>query len=106
MGANPIRCSRVLFTTLFDVVIGSTDERIKKPDPRIFHAALSRADCAPHQAVMVGDRITKDIVGGNKVGMVTIRICQGIYADEMPSSEAETPDIEISDIRQLPDLLT
>ncbi len=90
----------------FDVVVGSTDAGIKKPDPLIFQAALERAGCGPEQALMVGDRITKDICGANSVGMRTVRIRQGIYADEEPTSSDEVADAEIADIRELPGLLS
>src|SRR5439155_12543179 len=34
---------------------------LKKPDPAIFTLALERAGCAPFEAVMVGDKLDKDI---------------------------------------------
>ena len=32
-----------------------------------FRTALQKADCKPHNAVMVGDRLDNDIVPANKV---------------------------------------
>ena len=54
---------------------------------------------------MVGDRPDKDIAGAKAVGMRTIRIRQGIYADQEPTAPDEHPDAEITDIRELTDLL-
>ena len=44
----------------------------KKPEPGIFAWALREADCAPHEAVMVGDRIDNDIVPARRAGMWTV----------------------------------
>jgi HAD superfamily hydrolase (TIGR01549 family) len=43
----------------------------KKPEPGIFEWALREAGCAPHEAVMVGDRIDNDIVPARQAGMWT-----------------------------------
>ena len=40
-----------------DLVIASAEEGLEKPDRRIFELALSRANCKPENAVMVGDRV-------------------------------------------------
>lgn len=44
----------------------------KKPEPGIFEWALREAGCAPHEAVMVGDRIDNDIVPARSAGMWTV----------------------------------
>lgn len=44
----------------------------KKPEPGIFAWALREADCAPEEAVMVGDRIDNDIVPARHAGMWTL----------------------------------
>ncbi len=44
----------------------------KKPEPGIFTWALREADCAPGEAVMVGDRIDNDIVPARQLGMWTV----------------------------------
>ena len=63
------------------------------------------ASCTADEAIMIGDRPDKDIAGANAVGMHTVRIRQGIYADQEPATPDEHPDAEITDIRELPDLL-
>ncbi len=45
---------------------------IRKPDPALYTWALDRAACAPHEAVMVGDRADNDIAPARSVGMWTI----------------------------------
>ncbi|MDA1258005.1 MAG: HAD family hydrolase [Chloroflexi bacterium] len=88
----------------FEVVVGSADTGLRKPDPAIFRYALELAGCEPHEAVMVGDRLDRDISGANAADMWTVRIRQGIYADQVPQSPVETPNAEIDEIRQLPEL--
>ena len=89
----------------FDVRIGSGDVGVGKPDPAIFQLAVEQANCTAAEAVMIGDRVDNDIGGAKAVGMCTIRIRQGIYADQEPTSPDEHSDAEITDIRELPDLL-
>ncbi|CAI7993209.1 Glyceraldehyde 3-phosphate phosphatase [Geodia barretti] len=45
----------------FEVCVSSGDIGISKPDAAIFHLALEQAECAPGDAVMVGDRLDNDI---------------------------------------------
>ena len=52
----------------FDVVIGSGDEGVMKPDPRIYHLALERLGVHPAQAVFVDDFI-ENIVAAHNLGM-------------------------------------
>jgi HAD superfamily hydrolase (TIGR01662 family) len=92
------------FLSYFDVTVGSADAGVRKPEPAIFLMALEKAGCDPAESVMVGDRLNKDISGANRVGMHSVRIRQGIYADEEPLTLEEQPDYEISDIRDLPQL--
>ena len=44
----------------FDFVLCSAIERMEKPDPRIFRAALEQAGCAPEEALHAGDHPVKD----------------------------------------------
>jgi FMN phosphatase YigB (HAD superfamily) len=45
-----------------------------KPDPRIFRAALDRLGVHAHDAVIVGDKIRTDILGGAILGMRSILV--------------------------------
>jgi epoxide hydrolase-like predicted phosphatase len=55
----------------FDVIIGSGDEGLMKPDPVIFHLALERLGVEPQEAVFVDDFI-ENIQGARAVGMYGI----------------------------------
>jgi putative hydrolase of the HAD superfamily len=63
-----------------DFAVVSAVEGVKKPDRRIFAAALSRAGVAPHEALHVGDMYFEDIVGGRAAGVNTLLIERGRQA--------------------------
>ena len=45
---------------------------MSKPEPRFFHWALAQANCQPHEAVMIGDRVDNDVKPAKSIGMKTI----------------------------------
>lgn len=53
----------------FDVIVFSSDVRVKKPDPRIFRTALEAMALEPEDALFIGDSFEDDIHGARKVGM-------------------------------------
>lgn len=55
--------------SLFEVVADSTEVGATKPDPRIFHHVLSKLNLAPHQALMVGDSLERDMRGAEASGI-------------------------------------
>ena len=52
----------------FDVVIGSGDEGIMKPDPQIYHLALTGLGVEANEAVFIDDFI-ENIEGARRVGL-------------------------------------
>lgn len=66
----------------FEVILVSAAVGIRKPHPRIFKQALDHWDCAPDQAVMVGDTLGADVLGAHNAGMTGIWITR----------RADTPD--------------
>jgi putative hydrolase of the HAD superfamily len=57
---------------LLNTVIISEEVGCKKPDPKIFYAALSDLNCRPEEAMFVGDSEEADIRGAKAVGMITV----------------------------------
>ena len=88
-----------------DLVIASAEEGVAKPDLRIFQIALSRANCKPEEAVMVGDRLDNDIIPANKIGMTTVWIKQGFGSFAEPTEIKEQPDNTINNLNELLNLL-
>jgi putative hydrolase of the HAD superfamily len=60
-----------------DVVITSGGIGFKKPDPRIFHAAVSALGVAASETLFVGDNPQSDVVGPAKVEMRTAWLANG-----------------------------
>jgi 8-oxo-dGTP diphosphatase/putative hydrolase of the HAD superfamily len=81
-----------------DIVIASAEEGLEKPDRRIFELALSRANCKPENAVMIGDRVDNDIIPAKKIGMKTVRVKQGMWKYWDALGEEEQADFEVDDL--------
>lgn len=86
---------------MIDLVIASYEEGVVKPDPRIFALALARAGCAPHEAVMVGDRLDNDIVPAKQLGMHTVWLPQGPAAYHSPRHAEEEPEERVDSLTGL-----
>ena len=41
--------------------------------------------------MVVGDRVRSEIEVGNRLGMITIQVKQGIFADELPETDIQKP---------------
>ena len=85
----------------FDIVIGSDDVGISKPDERIFSLAISRAGVPAERCVMVGDMFDNDIIPAKTLGMRTVRVALGLYMYDAARDESERPDASINDITEL-----
>ena len=53
----------------FKTITTSEEAGVKKPDPAIFHFALSKADAVAEESLMIGDNLEVDILGAKNVGM-------------------------------------
>ncbi|MBK9234445.1 MAG: HAD hydrolase-like protein [Anaerolineae bacterium] len=51
---------------------------VGKPQVAMFEQALARLGIIPAQAIMVGDRVETDIVGGQAAGLRTIGVLSGV----------------------------
>ncbi len=68
--ANSLRptLKRIGADTSFDKIFISSEMKVKKPDPKIFLAALKQCNCEPQNATMIDDRQI-NIDGAKSVGM-------------------------------------
>lgn len=51
-----------------DLLLSSEMAGAKKPDPRIFHAALQRTKARAEESLMIGDSVVADIAGARAAG--------------------------------------
>ena len=84
---------------LLDSITSSEEVKSYKPAKRIFSAALTKAACIASEAIYVGDRWDRDVVGAKNAGMVSVLIGSD-------SSGNPPPDFLIEDICALPELLS
>ena len=89
----------------FTVIISSSDCQAAKPDRKIFEAALQAAECLPHEAVMIGDRLDNDIFPAKVIGMKTIWIRQGFGGIQPVLNESYEPDAQVENLTELLDIL-
>jgi HAD superfamily hydrolase (TIGR01549 family) len=83
------------------ICLASAELGIEKPDPAIFRLALSRAECAPHEAVMIGDRLDNDIRPAHLLGWNTIRVLQGFARFQSPRDQVDEPDATVARLLDL-----
>jgi putative hydrolase of the HAD superfamily len=87
----------------FKTILISACERIRKPDARIFHRALERIDSTAAQSAMVGDTLTADIAGAQRVGMKGIWLPRRAGGRGAPAMvDMVTPDLVIETLSELP----
>jgi putative hydrolase of the HAD superfamily len=55
-----------------DFIVTSEDAGAHKPDPRIFHMALSKASVCAERAWYVGDSLENDVRGCTLAGMLSV----------------------------------
>ena len=85
---------------LFDSVVTSAETGFRKPDPRIFEAALATVQCRPERALFVGDSLDVDIAGGRAAGIRSVLI-------DRSAAAPDTGDVErIFTLDNLPALLS
>lgn len=65
----------------FHTVTISAEEGVMKPDPRIFHVALTRAGVQPDQAIFVDDFV-ENVAGARAVGMIGVHFTDPIAASQ------------------------
>jgi len=100
-----IALQRINVEKYFDVIVTSVDVGHEKPDERIFLTALRKLRVKPKEAVMVGNRVSADIVGGNRMGMKTILFKWNKRYLEKIASPEEQPTRTIRSLKELPFVL-
>jgi HAD superfamily hydrolase (TIGR01662 family) len=88
----------------FPTIVTSAALGIRKPDGRIFQAALEPFHVVPEAAAMVGDMLNADVLGANQAGMYSIWINRRV---QLPGEGelAIQPQAVVSALGQIPALL-
>jgi HAD superfamily hydrolase (TIGR01549 family) len=83
------------------VCASSAEVGLEKPDPPIFQLALRLAQCTPAEAVMIGDRLDKDIRPARMLGWNAIRVLQGFARFQTPRDSWDEPNLSVTNLRML-----
>lgn len=87
---------------VFDAFVAAGDLHRRKPDPAVFERALELLGARPERAIMVGNSLTSDIVGGAAAGLRTVWLNRQCA----PPQDGIQPDAEIESLTELIDLLS
>lgn len=69
--------------TLFDVVMISECEGLKKPSEELFFRSFERLELEPEETVFVGDSVGDDVIPSGKLGCHSIMIGKQLKKDEI-----------------------
>jgi putative hydrolase of the HAD superfamily len=86
-------------THFFSEIVTSEKVDVKKPDPKIFNYALTKAKTTSVKSIMIGDDLPVDILGAKQVGM------SQIYFNPDKKNHNEKIDYEISSLDQIKEIL-
>ncbi len=70
-------------------------------EPKNFEPILEQFNLTPEEILVVGDRITREITSGKKLGMKTCRILNGPEKNLVPDNELEIPDYTIEKLSEI-----
>ncbi len=66
-----------------------------------FREVMKQIKVKDEEILVVGDRIKKEIIIGNKLGLKTVWLKKGLYATEIPKTKAEEPWKTIEDLQDI-----
>ena len=78
-GLREVLHTRVLIADAFDVLVISAEEKIAKPDPRIYRRALERLGVQAGEAIFLDDFI-ENIHAANALGLIGVHFQSSVQA--------------------------
>jgi FMN phosphatase YigB (HAD superfamily) len=81
---------------------------IDKPDPRIFRAALDALNIPESnygRVIMVGNNLERDIIGANRLGLISVFFYWNERRRTQPLTANETPCYTVTSVRELIELV-
>ena len=86
----------------FDVLTFSDEVLLAKPSDEIFLMTVKSLAAQPDATIHVGDHVTNDVVGANRVGMKSIWI-RGFYEPADPNDPDSQADAAVDDLSGVAD---
>jgi FMN phosphatase YigB (HAD superfamily) len=93
-------------TPYFSHVFASAQVGFRKPDPRIIRTCLSSLRVDGEQAVFVGDSREFDVEAAKRSGLRSILISDGASEKKEHGSTGSDPDFIISDLAEVPRIVS
>jgi len=90
---------------LFHSAIFSYDVGARKPEPDIYHTALTGLGLTASECIFVGDGGSDEHIGAQQVGLRSVLTTQYLHSAVKIESQRQRVNWEISHITQLPGLL-
>ena len=75
---------------------------IGKPNPLMMRTALNHLGAHSEDAVMVGDNMATDIIGGVEAGMETVLVLSGVTSSAQVARFAYQPTHVVDSVADLP----
>lgn len=101
----PLVWPETLFADLIDSAVFSSRERLKKPDPRIYHVVCDRLGVMPDACLYIADGENYELSAAVNVRMQAVLICNA-GADDGKEILREARDWQGPAISALPEALT
>jgi inorganic pyrophosphatase len=92
------------FVSLLEAAASKTATVMGKPSETFFNIALESLQCSPSEAVVVGDDITSDIVGAERMEMRSILVRTGKFKPDQLENPVAKPTWVLNSIAELPNM--
>ena len=86
--------------TYFAPIVISGDHGFRKPDPRLFQAALDGIGAAPQEVLFVGNDMYRDVFGAGQMGMKTVFFASNQGLRHMEGVEPDYIIYRFAELRQ------
>ena len=83
----------------FDAIVISSDYKFRKPDPRLFHIALSMLNVPASEAAYVGNSWETDLMGPRNAGLAMVGLIRQSEEDKRAYPKDVKPDFAADDLR-------
>jgi len=88
-----------------EVIVMSSVERLRKPDPEIFRLSCERAGVLPERCAYIGDAPNRDVEGPRRAGFGAVVILAGKnYDPDTDMGPLREPDVVIDNLVELYEL--
>lgn len=84
----------------FDSIVLSSDHGFRKPDPRLFQAALDGVGAEPKEALFVGNDMYRDVFGARRLGIKTVFFASNQGRRHMEGVEPDYIIYRFAELRQ------